>query len=210
MGRVEPKRCDGAVRCARPGPRWAPVRDAGYTKDPITAQGISGVVRDEEPCPAARDQTFAGQRPFAEAMAAYQHTRDRAALPMDELTTQFATLEPPPELVQRLLGTAAGNREAMDALDSVIAGTLSPAEFFDPAHGAWRSTTSASPGEGRIRPTEHAWRRELSTASPPSGAQRADLRPQAADRSPSPAGGSRRRCAIWSGGFAGVRRVRAD
>jgi hypothetical protein len=67
-------------------------------------------------------------------MAAYQRTHDTQALPIYELTTQFATLEPPPEQVQRLLWAVAGNRDAMDAFASVIAGTLSPTEFFDPAH----------------------------------------------------------------------------
>jgi flavin-dependent dehydrogenase len=116
------------------GPGWALVGDAGYTKDPVTAQGISDAFRDAELCCAALDQTFTGERPFAEAMAAYQHTRDSQALPIYELTTQFATLEAPPEQVQRLLWAVAGNREAMDAFASVIAGTLSPTEFFDPAH----------------------------------------------------------------------------
>ncbi len=33
-----------------------------------------------------------------------------------------------------MLGAVASNPEAMDAFASVIAGTLSPTEFFDPAH----------------------------------------------------------------------------
>ncbi len=116
------------------GPGWALVGDAGYTKDPITAQGISDAFRDAELCCAALDQAFAGERPFEAAMAAYQRTRDAQVLAIYEFTAQFATLEPPPEQVQRLLGAVAGNREAMDAFASVIAGTLSPAEFFDPDH----------------------------------------------------------------------------
>jgi flavin-dependent dehydrogenase len=116
------------------GPGWALVGDAGYTKDPITAQGITDAFRDAELCCAALDQTFAGGRPFAEAMAAYQRARDTQVLPIYELTAQFAALEPPPEQVQRLLEAVVGNREAMDAFVSVIAGTLSPVEFFDPDH----------------------------------------------------------------------------
>jgi flavin-dependent dehydrogenase len=116
------------------GPGWALVGDAGYTKDPVTAQGISDAFRDAELCSAALDQTFAGGRPFAEPMTAYQHTRDAQVLGIYELTAQFASLKPPPEEVQQLLGAVAGNREAMDAFVSVIAGTLSPGEFFDPAN----------------------------------------------------------------------------
>jgi 2-polyprenyl-6-methoxyphenol hydroxylase-like FAD-dependent oxidoreductase len=54
----------------------------------------------------------------------------RQVLPMYELTTQLATLEPPPPDLQRLLAAAHGNQEAMDGFARVIAGVTSPAEFF--------------------------------------------------------------------------------
>ena len=114
------------------GPGWALVGDAGYTKDPITAQGISNAFRDAELCAAALDATFTGDRPFEDAMADYQAERDAHSLPMYEFTTQLATLEPPPPEMQQLLGGICGNQPAMDAFVSVTAGTLSPAELFDP------------------------------------------------------------------------------
>lgn len=67
-------------------------------------------------------------------MTAYQHARDAHALPIYEFTTQMATLEPPPPQLQHLLGAVHGNRDAMDAFVSVIAGTMSPAAFFAPEH----------------------------------------------------------------------------
>jgi len=36
--------------------------------------------------------------------------------------------------VQRLLAAVSGRREGMDAFASVVAGTLSPVEFFDPTN----------------------------------------------------------------------------
>jgi hypothetical protein len=66
-------------------------------------------------------------------MGAYQRSRDSRVLPIYELTTQLATLEPPPPEVQQLLGAIKGNQQAMDAFMSVVAGTMSPVEFFDPA-----------------------------------------------------------------------------
>jgi hypothetical protein len=36
--------------------------------------------------------------------------------------------------MQQLLGAAAGDPDAMAAFVSVIAGTMSPAAFFDPDH----------------------------------------------------------------------------
>jgi len=116
------------------GPGWALVGDAGYTKDPITAQGISDAFRDAELCSSALDDALAGRRSYEDAMSAYQQARDARALPIYDFTTQLATLEAPPPEVQRMLGAVHGNREAMDAFVSITAGTMSPVEFFDPDH----------------------------------------------------------------------------
>jgi 2-polyprenyl-6-methoxyphenol hydroxylase-like FAD-dependent oxidoreductase len=112
------------------GPGWALVGDAGYNKDFITAQGMHDAFRDAELCAAALDQTFTGTRSFDAAMAEYQSTRDQHVLPMYEFTCQLATLEPPPPELQHLLGAVHGNREAMDGFARVVAGVISPAEFF--------------------------------------------------------------------------------
>jgi 2-polyprenyl-6-methoxyphenol hydroxylase-like FAD-dependent oxidoreductase len=116
------------------GPGWALVGDAGYTKDPITAQGISDAFLDAERCAAALDETFTGARPFDDAMGDYQRARDALAFPIYDFTTQLATLEPPPPELQQLFGAVHGNQEATDAFVSVTAGTMSPVEFFDPQH----------------------------------------------------------------------------
>jgi hypothetical protein len=50
---------------------------------------------------------------------------------MYELTTQLATLEPPPPEMEQLLGAIAGNQPAMDTFLSVTAGALSPPDFFE-------------------------------------------------------------------------------
>jgi flavin-dependent dehydrogenase len=130
------------------GPGWALVGDAGYTKDPITAQGISDAFRDAELCAGAVDETLDGRRPFDDAMSAYHRTRDGAVLPIYEFTAQLATLAPPPIEMQQLLGAVHGNRDAMDAFASITAGTLSPAEFFAPEHvGRIMSAAAAAVGE---------------------------------------------------------------
>ncbi|MDQ1518606.1 MAG: hypothetical protein QOE80_4436 [Actinomycetota bacterium] len=130
------------------GPGWALVGDAGYTKDPITAQGISDAFRDAELCAGAVDETLDGRRPFDDAMSAYHRTRDGAVLPIYEFTAQLATLAPPPIEMQQLLGAVHGNRDAMDAFASITAGTLSPAEFFAPDHvGRIMSAAAAAVGE---------------------------------------------------------------
>jgi hypothetical protein len=53
---------------------------------------------------------------------------------MYELTAQFATLAPPPAEVQHRLGQALGDKAAMDDFMGVVAGVVSPMEFFAPAH----------------------------------------------------------------------------
>jgi 2-polyprenyl-6-methoxyphenol hydroxylase-like FAD-dependent oxidoreductase len=114
------------------GPGWALVGDAGYNKDPITAQGIGDAFRDAELCATALDETFNGVATFEDAMSAYQRTRDAQSLPIYDFTTQLATLEPPPPELAQLLGAVHGNRHAMDDFVSVTAGTVSPAAFFAP------------------------------------------------------------------------------
>src|SRR4030095_1806077 len=58
------------------GPGWAVVGEAGYNRDPITAQGISDAFRDADRCATALDEAFRGVRPYDEAMQAYQRARD--------------------------------------------------------------------------------------------------------------------------------------
>ena len=114
------------------GPGWALVGDAGYNKDPITAQGISDAFRDAEQCSAAVHQWLSGQRSFDDAFRSWHQERDSEVLAMYEFTTQLATLEPPPLEMQQLLGAIHGNQAAMDDFVSVNAGTLSPDAFFSP------------------------------------------------------------------------------
>jgi 2-polyprenyl-6-methoxyphenol hydroxylase-like FAD-dependent oxidoreductase len=112
------------------GPGWALAGDAGYNKDPITAQGISDAFRDAELCATALDQALSGTLSFGEAMSRYQTARDEHALPMYEFTTQLATLQPPPEKLRHLLAAVHGNQEAMDGFARTNAGVTSPADFF--------------------------------------------------------------------------------
>ena len=114
------------------GPGWALVGDAGYNKDPITAQGITDAFRDAEACVTALDDVFTGARSFDEAMAGYQRARDEHVLAMYEFTCELAMLEPPPPQMQQLFGAIHGNQKAMDGFAQMNAGTISPTEFLSP------------------------------------------------------------------------------
>jgi 2-polyprenyl-6-methoxyphenol hydroxylase-like FAD-dependent oxidoreductase len=114
------------------GPGWVLVGDAGYTKDPLTAQGISNAFRDAEAMSAALDLVFRGSQPFDEAMRDFQVVRDAHALPVYEFTTQMATLAPPPPHLQQALGAIVGNQDAMNDFVSVFSGAIPAPEFFAP------------------------------------------------------------------------------
>jgi 2-polyprenyl-6-methoxyphenol hydroxylase-like FAD-dependent oxidoreductase len=126
------------------GRGWALVGDAGYTKDPITAQGISDAFRDAELLASALDDAWSGRRPLEEALADYQSTRD-LALPMYEFTAQIASMEPPPPEMQQLLAAVHGDQDAMDLFCRVNAGVTSPVELFATAS---RAAGRTPPGPG--------------------------------------------------------------
>jgi len=117
------------------GPGWALVGDAGYAKDPVTAQGITDAFHDAELCADALDTVWRSGRGYDEALREYQQHRDERVLPMYEFTGQLADLAvPPPPQMQQLLGALAGNQKAMDEFASMFAGALPVPEFFNPAH----------------------------------------------------------------------------
>jgi 2-polyprenyl-6-methoxyphenol hydroxylase-like FAD-dependent oxidoreductase len=128
------------------GPGWALVGDAGYNKDFITAQGMHDAFRDAELCVSALDHWLSGASSFEAAMAAYETTRDTRVLPMYEVTTQLATLQPPPPDLQQLLGAIHGHQPAMDQFAQVMGGVLSPADFFSEEHIGRMLATAAGPG----------------------------------------------------------------
>jgi 2-polyprenyl-6-methoxyphenol hydroxylase-like FAD-dependent oxidoreductase len=114
------------------GPGWVLVGDAGYVRDPITAQGISDAFRDAEDCSAALSAWLDGNAGYDEGLAAWQTSRDDTVLPMFEFTAQLASLEPPPPEMQQLLSAVSGSQAAMDGFASLYAGTLPATEFFAP------------------------------------------------------------------------------
>jgi flavin-dependent dehydrogenase len=64
------------------GPGWALVGDAGYTKDPISAHGISDALRDAELCARAVDRAIGRPDEMVQAMNEYHRLRDELSLPM--------------------------------------------------------------------------------------------------------------------------------
>jgi flavin-dependent dehydrogenase len=114
------------------GPGWALVGDAGYHKDPITAQGITDAFRDAELLADALDAGLTGTRPVDEALADYERTRNEETRGLYELTHEFASLAPPTVEQQMLFGALRTNKEDTNRFFGVVAGTVRPDEFFAP------------------------------------------------------------------------------
>ena len=114
------------------GPGWALVGDAGYHKDPITAQGIGDAFRDAELLAEAIDAGFSGRRALEDALVDYGRRRDEHVRPMYEFTYRLAALEPPSPDMQALFAALRENREQTDRFFGAVAGTVAMADFFSP------------------------------------------------------------------------------
>jgi 2-polyprenyl-6-methoxyphenol hydroxylase-like FAD-dependent oxidoreductase len=112
------------------GPGWALVGDAGYLKDPSTAQGISDAFDQAEQLAHAIDDGLTGRRPMGDALAGYAARRDEDVLPMYEFTCALAPFAPPPPELAQALGSAAGDPARTRALFGVFGGTTAVADFF--------------------------------------------------------------------------------
>lgn len=114
------------------GPGWALVGDAGYLKDPCTAEGITDAFHSADLLADAIDAGFTGRQPLHEALAAYEEKRNKAAFPLYEFTCQLATLAPPTPEMQQLLAALKGNQEQTNRFFGLFAQTVSVPEFFAP------------------------------------------------------------------------------
>ncbi|MFC7531892.1 FAD-dependent oxidoreductase [Actinoplanes sp. GCM10030250] len=118
------------------GPGWALVGDAGYSRDFITAQGITDAFLDAENLTLALDEALGQGIPYAEALTGYQTRRDARAMPVYQMTLGIASLQPPDPQMVGLVTAIAGNQAKMDAFARLNSGVTSPAEFFAPDHMA--------------------------------------------------------------------------
>jgi flavin-dependent dehydrogenase len=114
------------------GPGWALVGDAGYHKDPITAQGITDAFRDAELLADALDAGLTGVRPLEAALGEYERVRNKETRGLYELTHEFASLAPPTAEQQALFGALQTNEEDTRRFFGVVAGTVRADEFFAP------------------------------------------------------------------------------
>jgi flavin-dependent dehydrogenase len=116
------------------GPGWALVGDAGYHKDPYTAQGITDAFVGAKLVAQAIDAGLSGSRPLQEALADYEQQRNQDAFPKYEFNWQLASFEPPSPELQHLLVALLHNQVETNRFFGIIVGTVPIPEFLSPAN----------------------------------------------------------------------------
>ena len=130
------------------GPGWALVGDAGYLKDPCTAEGITDAFHSAELVANAVDSGLSGRQSLDQALEAYEQKRNESAFPLYEFTCQLATLAPPPPEMQKLLAALNGNQEQTNRFFGLFAQTVTVPEFFAPEN--MQKIFSSTQGESQL------------------------------------------------------------
>ena len=113
------------------GPGWALVGDAGYSKDPITAFGISDAFRDAQLLSDAIDDGLSGRSPLEDALAGYERQRNEAAMPFYETTLRAAEYDQHHPRSMELRAALQCNQRDTDLYMGVLTGSVSKEEFFN-------------------------------------------------------------------------------
>ena len=114
------------------GDGWALVGDAGYMKDPITAQGMTDAFRDADLLSGAIHAGFVGRTSMNEALAWYERRRDEHVMPMFQHTCELAKLEPIPPPMIELLRAIEDRPEEVSRFFGTITGATPIPEYFAP------------------------------------------------------------------------------
>jgi 2-polyprenyl-6-methoxyphenol hydroxylase-like FAD-dependent oxidoreductase len=114
------------------GAGWALVGDAGYHKDPYTAQGITDAFRDAEGLAEAIDAGLADRIPLEDALADYERQRNEITLPIYGLTRQLAALEPVSPQLLHLLNALQGQPGEISRFLGMLSGATPLSAFYSP------------------------------------------------------------------------------
>ena len=114
------------------GNGWALVGDAGYNRDPVTAQGMSDAFLDASLLVEALDRGLSGRGDLTAALAAHEAARNARVGPMCHFAYELAQFEPPPPPMQALFQALHGDQAGTNAFLSAITGATPIAEFMAP------------------------------------------------------------------------------
>ncbi|WP_457939348.1 NAD(P)/FAD-dependent oxidoreductase [Mesorhizobium sp. 10J20-29] len=114
------------------GPGWALVGDAGYHKDPITAQGMTDALLHSELLAGAILCGLETGRSLEGALSSYHRLRDKAVAPMYSITNEMARLAAPPPEVAALVASIRDNPAETRRYLGLISGTVDIEDYFQP------------------------------------------------------------------------------
>jgi flavin-dependent dehydrogenase len=114
------------------GEGWALVGDAGYVKDPATAQGITNSFSHAELLAEALDDSFSGRLGMREALADYERKRNDEVMAMFEHTCRLASLAAPPPEMRQLFEAIRDDRAETGRFLGTVTGTVPIPGFFSP------------------------------------------------------------------------------
>lgn len=123
------------------GPGWALAGDAGYYRDPITAQGISDAFRDADLLAEAADDGFGGPTDIDVSLAKYNRRRDDESQEPFEWTLVSTRFIKPDPRVAELMRTIASDPWLSQQFVNLNQGLAS---FGDVVSGATARLTSHS------------------------------------------------------------------
>lgn len=126
----------GGFFCTASGPGWALLGDAGYHKDPITAQGMTDALLHAELLATAVMQGLSAGHFLDSKLPEYGRRRDEAARPMYALTADLARLAPPTPEMTELVAALQSNAGETRRFLGLMAGTVAVPDFFAPANVA--------------------------------------------------------------------------
>ncbi|ASQ97983.1 hypothetical protein CGL27_37615 [Streptomyces sp. 11-1-2] len=116
------------------GPGWALVGDAGYTRDPITAAGITDSLRGAELLVEAVEPALSGDRDLAAALADYARRRDALVGGHFRYTRDHAALADYNREELEFIRAMARSPHHGSGMVGMFATIVPPAEFYSPAN----------------------------------------------------------------------------
>jgi flavin-dependent dehydrogenase len=114
------------------GPGWALVGDAGYTRDPITAAGITDSLRSAELLAEAVDAGLSGRVGLQESLAEFGRRRDALVTGHYRYTRDYATVANHTREEIEFIRAMVRSPEHGQAMVGMFATIVHPSEFYSP------------------------------------------------------------------------------
>ncbi|WP_347178101.1 NAD(P)/FAD-dependent oxidoreductase [Streptomyces sp. LX-29] len=116
------------------GRGWALVGDAGYTRDPITAAGITDALRGAELLAEAVEPALSGDRDLNQALAGYARRRDALVRGHYRYTRDHAMIADHNREELEIIRAMTRSPEHGSGMVGMFATIVPPAEFYAPAN----------------------------------------------------------------------------